>query len=218
VFDLNDLTRVIIPHFKAYPLLTQKGADFMLFEQIVELMSSGVHLTDDGLQQIVNIKSSMNLGVSNVIKSKFPLTVPVERLIIQTANIPDPQWISGFVSGEGNFYCGIRESQNQLSNKVSLKFTISQHARDIQLLKLIMNYFSSGRLDVVPNITVVNLVMERFSDLNDQIIPFFNNYPILTLKNLDYLDWCRIAKLRSERVHLTFEGLEEIKKIKSGMN
>jgi hypothetical protein len=35
---------------------------------------------------------------------------------------------------------------------------------------------------------------------------------------LDYLDWCIIAKLKSDGAHLTFEGLEEIRKIKSGMN
>jgi hypothetical protein len=48
---------VIIPHFKEYPLLTQKGADLLLFEQIVELMAQGAHLTNEGLQQIIRPKS-----------------------------------------------------------------------------------------------------------------------------------------------------------------
>ena len=61
-------------------------------------------------------------------------------------------------------------------------------------------------------------LVTKIKDITSKIIPFFNNYPILGLKNLDYLDWCRIAKLKNEGVHLTFEGLEEISKIKSGMN
>jgi hypothetical protein len=65
---------------------------------------------------------------------------------------------------------------------------------------------------------MANLVVDRFSDLSDKIIPFFNKYPILGLKKLDYFDWCRIANLKSAGAHLTFEGLEEIRKIKSGMN
>lgn len=101
VSDFNDLTRVIIPHFKEYPLLTQKGADFMLFEQIVELMTNGAHLTDDGLRQIINIKASMNLGISEVLKSNFNDIVPVYRPIIKTEKIADPNWLSGFVTGEG---------------------------------------------------------------------------------------------------------------------
>jgi hypothetical protein len=99
VANRKDLTNIIIPHFKEYPLLTQKGADLLLFEQIVELMAQGAHLTNEGLQQIINIKASLNLGISEKIKSEFNQTVPVERLIIQTTNIPDPHWVSGFASG-----------------------------------------------------------------------------------------------------------------------
>jgi hypothetical protein len=50
------------------------------------------------------------------------------------------------------------------------------------------------------------------------IIPFFDNNPLLGVKLLDYLDWCRIAKLMSEGSHSTSEGLNLIIKIKSGMN
>jgi len=35
---------------------------------------------------------------------------------------------------------------------------------------------------------------------------------------LDYLDFCRVAELMQNKVHLTQEGIDEIKKIKSRMN
>jgi hypothetical protein len=50
-------------------LLSEKAADFILFKQIIELMVNKVHLTDKGLQQIINIRASMNLGLS-IIKKK----------------------------------------------------------------------------------------------------------------------------------------------------
>ena len=62
--SLKDLSSIVIPHFKKYPLLTQKGADFLFFEQIVELMNKGAHLTINGLQQVINIRASMNTGLS----------------------------------------------------------------------------------------------------------------------------------------------------------
>ena len=34
----------------------------------------------------------------------------------------------------------------------------------------------------------------------------------------DYLDWCKIAKLMNEGSHLTVEGLNLIREIKSGIN
>lgn len=218
VSDFNHLTRVIIPHFKEYPLLTQKGADLLLFEQIVELMSNGAHLTDDGLKQIINIKASMNLGVSEVLKSNFNDIVPVYRPTIETERITDPNWLSGFVSGEGNFDAGIRKTENKLGFRPYLRFRVSQHARDNKLLELIINYLGVGRLEKNKNDTMTSLVVGQFTDLNSKIIPFFNEYPILGVKFLDYQDWSDIAKLISEGAHQTIEGMDKIRKIESGMN
>ena len=107
VNSLQDLTNIIIPHFSNYPLYTQKAADFMLFKQVVELMQNKAHLTSEGLQQIINIKSSMNLGISDELKFNFINTVPVKRPTIKTNKIQDFNWISGFVSGDGNFFVDI---------------------------------------------------------------------------------------------------------------
>jgi hypothetical protein len=89
VNSLEDLTNIIIPHFSKYSLLSQKAADFYLFKQIIELMKNKAHLTTEGLQKIINIKSSMNLGLSKQINSNFINTVPVQRPTIKTTNIPD---------------------------------------------------------------------------------------------------------------------------------
>ena len=148
--SLKDLSYIVIPHFKKYPLLTQKGADFLFFEQIVELMNKGAHLTINGLQQIINIRASMNTGLSEIIKSEFSNNInPINRGIIQSNIIPDPQWISGFVSGllEGNLDVGIKKSKNIIGYQVYLRFRISQHARDAKLMELIMNYLGAGRLE-----------------------------------------------------------------------
>jgi LAGLIDADG endonuclease len=91
VNSLQELINIIIPHFLHYPLLTQKAADFILFTKIVELMNDNVHLTENGLQQIINLKASMNLGLSDLQKSEFPNYNPVERPIINTTKILEPQ-------------------------------------------------------------------------------------------------------------------------------
>lgn len=88
--DSNKDLIYLINHFEKYPLLTQKAADLFLFKQVVRLMNSKTHLTIEGLHQIINIKASMNLGLSDFIKSEFNDFYPVERPIITTKNIPDP--------------------------------------------------------------------------------------------------------------------------------
>jgi hypothetical protein len=69
--------------------LTQKAADFKLFLQVTELIKNKEHLTTEGIQSIINIKSSMNLGISDELKLNFIKTVPVQRPTIKTINIPD---------------------------------------------------------------------------------------------------------------------------------
>ena len=77
---------------------TQKGADFYLFKQIIELINTKVHLTEIGLLQIINIRASMNLGLSNSQKVEFTNYKPVSRPIINNIEISNPNWIAGFSS------------------------------------------------------------------------------------------------------------------------
>jgi hypothetical protein len=130
-----------------YPLLTQKAADFKLFVQIVQLLKESAHLNKAGLEQIVNIKTSLNKGNSDYVKSQFSQIKPVPREIIETTKIPDPHWIVGFVSGEGNLDAGIRKATVDRKERVYLRFRITQHERDINLMDLIIKYLGAGRID-----------------------------------------------------------------------
>jgi len=219
VSGIKDLTTVIIPHFDNFPLLTQKRADFLLFKQIVVLMNKKEHLTILGLEKIINFKASINLGLSDIVKSKFKNIVPVERPIINITTIPEPQWIAGFVSGEGNFGVKFKKSlKNKTGYQIQLIFIITQHQRDINLIKVLQKYFGSGTIRKDPRHPAVYLILINFSDLTKKIIPIFEKYPIFGIKQLDYLDFCKVAKLMSEGKHLINEGLNLIRTIKSGMN
>ena len=218
VSSVKDLTNTIIPHFLKYTLLTQKAADFLLFKTIVSLINNKVHLTIEGLNQIINIKASMNTGLSEIVKSNFNNIIPVTRPIINTSNIPDPHWISGFVNGEGTFDLKIYKSKTKTGYAVQLRFRIPQHERDTYLIEVLKKYFDSGQIEKHTQFTAVTLVIVKFSDIINIIIPFFEKNPLLGVKLYDYLDWCKIAKLIAEGSHLTPEGLNLIRKIKSGMN
>lgn len=58
----------------------------------------------------------------------------------------------------------------------------------------------------------------KFEDINEKVIPLFNEYKIRGIKTLDYLNLCEAAKLINEKAHLTLKGLEKIRIIKSEMN
>jgi hypothetical protein len=68
------------------------------------------------------------------------------------------------------------------------------------------------------NVEILNLTIEKFSDITRIIIPFFIKYPILGVKSQDFSDFVKIADLIRDKEHLTEDGLDKIIKIKSGMN
>jgi hypothetical protein len=90
VQSLKDLTEVIIPHFKEYPLLTQKQAYFILFYSLVNLMNNKEHLNEQGLKKIISIRASMNKGLTGTLKSIFPNIVAAQRSIIKNQIIKSP--------------------------------------------------------------------------------------------------------------------------------
>jgi LAGLIDADG endonuclease len=219
VTKLSDLINVIIPHFERYPLLTQKGADFILFQRVVEITSNKNHLSIEGLQNIINIKAAMNKGLSDELKSNFINLNIVERPLIATTNIFDPNWIAGFVSGEGNFDINIHKSKShRIGYQVQLRFRVSQDERDIQLMEHLKKHLGSGIIKVNKKTSVVCLSITKILTINKIIIPLFEKYPILGVKYLDYFDFCKVVNLMNEGKHLTNEGLILIREIKSGMN
>ena len=52
----------------------------------------------------------------------------------------------------------------------------------------------------------------------DNILPFFDRYPLHGIKSRDFQDFCKVAKIMEDKSHLTPEGINKIKSIKSGMN
>jgi hypothetical protein len=68
----------------------QKRADFYLFKIAVNIMNAKEHLTSEGLQKIVNIKASMNKGLSKELAEAFPNTVCLPRPLVEGQNIKDP--------------------------------------------------------------------------------------------------------------------------------
>ena len=224
VNSLHDLTNFIIPHFVNFPLLSQKAADFELFKQIVKLINNKIHLTDVGLQQIINIRASINLGLSDLQKSKFINYKPVPRPIINYTEIPNGNWIAGFSSGEGCFLVNISPAPLGDKSKISkrpqniqLIFKISQHQRDKKLLELISKYLNCGAIYSHSENAFV-FTVGKFLDLNNKIIPFFKEHSIQGIKQLDYQDFCEIATLIGEGKHITTTGIAKIKLIKDRMN
>jgi hypothetical protein len=218
VSSLVDLTNVVIPWFEKYPLISKKRADFELFKQILAIMNRKEHLTIEGVRKIVAIKSSMNNGLNDKLKEAFSDTTPVERPEIKLPESITPEWLAGFVSGEGCFLIVISKSPTSKSGfGVALRFIITQNERDIELLELIKKFLNCGAI-APSSRNCYQVRVTNFKDITNIIIPLFSNYRIGGTKLEDYLDFCRAAELMENKAHLTKEGLDTITALRLGMN
>jgi hypothetical protein len=180
----------IVPHFDKYSLITQKLADYLLFKEAVMMLERKIHTTNKGLQAIVNIRANINKGLTPALKIAFPNTIPIMRPLVENnEKFLNPQWMAGFTSGDGCFLVSISKSHAyRLGVKVKLRFKLAQHHRDEKLLSSFTDYFSCGKYYPSIKSGVGEFLIEKFSDIDEKIIPFFLKYKIMGVKSLDFQD------------------------------
>jgi hypothetical protein len=114
-------------------------------------------------------------------------------------------------------FINIYKSNTKVGMTVRLIFKLTQHSRDEQLMRSLIEY-----LDCDGNVyfykDIVDLKITKLSNLIEKIIPFFQKYPILGVKVKDFEDFTKVAELMQNKAHLTTEGLNQIRQIKAGMN
>jgi hypothetical protein len=239
VSSIKELS-LIIQHFEKYPLMTrsfglpsaaaggdrgQKRADFELFKKAVAIISKGTGLlSQEELREIVNLKASLNKGLSPTLKELFPHTIPAERIQVkdelQRNNPEHAEWLAGFVEAEGNFHLGITKNSGlRLGEAVRLIFTLTQHYRDEILLRSFDKFFDgSGNFSMRKGGLPCDYKISEFKDLCNIIIPFFNKYPLYGTKLTNFNEFVKAAEIIKHREHLTPEGLKKLHEIKSRMN
>jgi len=129
----------------------------------------------------------------------------------------DPQWVTGFVDGEGCFHISINK-QEQMSTgwQVLPEFRIVQHSRDEALLNELQRFFQAGRV-VVNHGNRKELRIRKLDELKE-VTTFFENHPLNTKKQRDFELFREVLRLMKDRKHLTEEGLEKIANLCWQMN
>lgn len=64
----NNGIEILIAYLNNNPLITQKLAYFMLLKQAFELIKNKEHLISKGFQKLVNIRATINKGLTDELK------------------------------------------------------------------------------------------------------------------------------------------------------
>lgn len=182
-------------------------------------MNSKKHLKMEGLMEVLSFKAAMNWGLSKSLVESFPLIPQKARPWIINKDIPNPYWISGFVSGEGNFSLVIRANNEYKARyRTDIVFEVSQHSRDKLLLQKFISFFNCGLLKKDSRYSTYSFKVSNHKDIIEKIVPFFEVYSIKGVKALDFIDWAKGVEIIKSKKHLTVSGINELQTIKGNMN
>jgi hypothetical protein len=96
---------------------------------------------------------------------------------------------------------------------VYCRFHIAQHSKDIELMELFTKFFDCGVVHLRSNLVTprCDFIVQDTTSLLGKIIPHFDQYPILNLKQKDYICFKKSMLILKLKEHLTREGLDKIK-------
>jgi hypothetical protein len=120
----------------------------------------------------------------------------------------NPHYIVGFVDGEGCFCVSINKNGPRLP-EVRLIFEIELREDDENILLQIKEVLNCGNIYRLsyerykqwrPH---VKYEVSNFSDISENIIPFFKRYPPQAKKSDSFNTFCQVAELIKLKRHLT---------------
>lgn len=130
-----------------------------------------------------------------------------------------PGYISGLTQTDGSFFCSIIKSpKHRFGIQFRPKYTITADLDSKYVLESIQKYFNCGLVTVNKNKYTAEFVVNKLEDLNNIIIPHFNNYSVFCGKLHAFNFFKIIVEAMYNKEKRTVEGRREILELALSMN
>jgi LAGLIDADG DNA endonuclease family protein len=133
-------------------------------------------------------------------------------------------WIVGITDGEGCFSCPIyRCHKMTLGWQVRPEFAVVQGESSRGVLEDLVRFFGCGKIFLNRRHDnhredLLRYCVQRYGDLRDVIVPFFQENPLRSAKQDNFVKFATIIELMRLRRHLSIKGIIEIAEIAQTMN
>lgn len=175
----------------------------------------------------------------NNLKCHKDLNFKLDNVTIDNTSNLNNHWLAGFSDADASFQIKILKRQitkqnlTKLEKKSSLKlFSVPSEIKSVSRTEIRLNF----QIDLkTPEI--LYLIKEKFGGnigyrqtqntyyygstsftVAQNFIDYFNKYHLLSSKHISYIKWRKVYLMIQNKEHLTIDGIEKIKKIKSTLN
>jgi hypothetical protein len=154
-------------------------------------------------------------------KSDNPTGADNQQETASSCIVLDPNWIVGFVDGEGCFSVSVHRSSMMHRHggwQLQPVFHIYQHRDHRDVLEEMISVFGCGRVRPKgPNSSVWTFAVDGLQNLDEAVVPFFERYrPVV--KRRDFEAFAIIVRSMRRKEHLSPVGFGRLVRIAYGMN
>ena len=129
------------------------------------------------------------------------------------------EYISGYVDGEGCFSVSFSKREKFLVGfETKPSFSVSQNEDRAQILFLMQKVFKCGFIRRDFSDKTLKYEVRSLEELVNNIIPHFEQYPLLSDKQKDFKFFKQICLLMQKDLHRNKDGLEKIITLAFAMN
>ena len=197
VTGVKNLQEFIINPLSIFKLNGNKYLDYLVFKEVLDIMSTKAHLTKAGLAKISKLLETHNT-------KRIDFNYPKDHSITIT-----PYYLLGLIEAEGSFSYGtnnqltfvlvLTESQQHLIKAIKLFIdnlsVDTQNPLPIKIERALIVYRKAyGKGNDKPSFAVQ---VSDFYFLIKFLIPFLNNLTWVSKKQKDFYDWVFISQLMS---------------------
>ena len=132
----------------------------------------------------------------------------------------NPHYVVGFVDGEGCFSITLNKNGSRLP-EARLIFEIELREDDLPILERIKEVLDCGNIYHLKYSRYekwrphYKYKVSNFRDISEKVIPFFKKYPLQAKKSESFDRFCQVAEIIKAKRHLTAEGIEQIRSLKT---
>ena len=154
-------------------------------------------------------------------ESENPSGADNQQETSSSCTVLDPNWIVGFVDGEGCFSVSVHRSSMMRRYggwQLQPVFHIYQHRDHRDVLEAMIPAFGCGRVRPKgPNSSVWTFAVDGLRSLEEAVLPFFERHPPV-VKRQDFESFSVIVRSMRRKEHLSPVGFERLVRLAYGMN
>jgi len=154
-------------------------------------------------------------------ESKNPSGADNQQETADLLNVLDPNWIVGFVDGDGCFCVSVHQNVMMHRHRgwqLQPAFHVYQHQDHREVLEAMVSFFGCGRIrSKGPKSSVLTYSVEALRDVAVAVVPFFAEHPLI-VKGADFQAFAAVVQAMELKEHLTGFGFEQLVRLAYGMN